>query len=176
MHDKEKVIREKRELDAVREGIMGLDGKYGTIVRNLGQPIIAHGGGALYESTTADYLDIYGEVEEEEIPTIDEDVSVQELGWHWDGLKFGIHAEIRYLIDKKELLVTWQGFPVYAEVQGELEAYNPTGEWQEKLEPVYRMAKRKEAQYRHQVTTEKRQESRAASLSWLEQLRQRWGI
>jgi hypothetical protein len=176
MHDKEKVIREKREIEASRKKIMGLDGKYGTIARNLGQPIISHGGGTLFESSAADFLDFYGEIETEEMPTMDEDITVQELGWHWDGLKYGIHCEIRYLMDKKELLVTWKGFPVYAEVQGELEAYNPGGDWEEKLEPVYQMAKRKESQYRQQMSTEQRQESRSAALIWLEKLRERWGI
>jgi hypothetical protein len=175
MNEREKRIREQREMEANRKGIMGLNGKFGTIVRNLGQPIISHGGG-MYESNQASYLDFWEEDEEEVMPTFAEEESVQEIGWHWDGLKYGIHAEIRYLSDKKELLVTWKGFPVYAEVQGELEAYNPSGEWEDKLEEVYRVAKRKEQSYHRAVIMEQQQESRANSWQWLEKLRERWGI
>lgn len=171
------MIQEQRAAEALRKGILGLEGKYGTIARNLGQPIISHGG-KWFESNNADFLnfDFCEEAEEEEMPTWDENESVGEVGWHWDGLKYGIHAEIRYLTDKKELLVTYKGFPVYMEIQGELESYNPNGEWEEKLEQVYQMARRKENKYRQETVKEQKAESRKTAMGWLEKLRERWGI
>ena len=116
IEDKEKLIREQRTIEATKKNLMGLGGKLGCILRNLGQPIIGqYDEGRLFSTTNVDpingeTLDPFDELEEDYIkhmgmggmpePTGDEwgdrdydipDTHTVMYGWHWDGLSQGYH-------------------------------------------------------------------------------------
>ena len=55
MNEKEKRIQEQRTIEATKKNLMGLTGKIGTIVRNLGQPMISQCEGGTFLDTS--YLD-----------------------------------------------------------------------------------------------------------------------
>ena len=65
----EKVLKEQREIEAMSKGYMGLEGKFSTIAKRLGTPIIRQGGGN-FEQT---FLDDPFDLSEDEILTIDEE-------------------------------------------------------------------------------------------------------
>lgn len=173
MSDKEKRIKEERLRDASRNGYIGLEGKFGTILKYLGHPIITEGG-SFYE---ANYMeDPYATEEEEEMPTFDEEQAVMELGYIFDGLSSGIHIEIKYISDRQELMVSYKGFTVYSEIAGELECYVPNAEWEKNIESLYQHAKVRESKQRGEYMVENRQEAQRQKESLLERLRLRWGL
>ncbi len=52
MSEKEKKIKEQRTIEATKKGFMGLIGRFGVIMQNLGQPIILQSsGGSMFEDT-----------------------------------------------------------------------------------------------------------------------------
>lgn len=95
MFEKEKIIKDQRVNEATRKNFVGLEGKFGTILKYLGEPIIGHsqgGGGGLFESNSMP--DVW-EIEESEnkIPVADLEDNVVEEGMYFDGLRRGIHME-----------------------------------------------------------------------------------
>ncbi len=179
MNDKEKLIREQRTIEATRKGLMGMDGKFGVILRQLGNPIIAQGG-SMYESTTFDF-DNYWQLPEEaedqsEIDTMSEDEAVTEIGLVFDALSSGVHLEMKYMTDKKELLVTYKGYPIYCEVGGDLDCYVPMEEWEQIVDDLYAIAKKREGKDRYNQKQEYQEESQREKMGFLEKLRLRLGI
>lgn len=176
MHDKEKKVWSERLAEATKKGFTGMEGKFGTILKYLGHPIIGEGG-SFYE--TYENVDPYapiGEEEEEDMPTMDEDQSIMELGYIFDGLSSGLHLEIKYIADRQDLTVTYKGFTVYSEVAGELVAYAPRPEWENVIEALYIQAKKRENKHRGEFMIENRQEAQRQKESLLERLRLRWGL
>ncbi len=50
MYDKqERIVKEKRTIEATKKGLMGSNGKIGCILKNLGDPIIANSSTSLYD-------------------------------------------------------------------------------------------------------------------------------
>ena len=173
MNDKEKKIHSERLIEATKNGYTGLEGKFGTILRHLGHPIIAEGG-SFYVSN--EMPDVYEMDVEETMPTMDEDQTVMELGHIFDGLSSGIHLEIKYLSEKQELNVYYQGYQVYGEIASELTCYVPSPDWEEKIEMLYRNAKVRENKKRDEHIMENRQELERQKVSLLDKLRLRWGV
>lgn len=55
MNEREKRIQEQRTIEATRKDLMGLTGKIGTVLRNLGQPLIEQSQGGTFMDSS--YLD-----------------------------------------------------------------------------------------------------------------------
>jgi len=55
MNEREKKIQEQRTIEATKKGFMGLSGKFGIILKNLGEPIVSHSSGE--GSMSSSYLD-----------------------------------------------------------------------------------------------------------------------
>jgi hypothetical protein len=173
--EKEKKIQEQRTIEAIKKGLMGASGKFGAIVKNLGTPIIGQGSDNPYlESTYLPELD--GEPANEFDPQDAEEFSSIELGWIWDGLSAGIHMEIKYIEDAKELTVYHKGYLVYREVSGELLSYLPNEEWEEPIERVYLLAKRKEKDTNKSKKQDRVKLGENLKSAWLRKIRDRWGI
>ncbi len=174
MHEKEKRIKEQRLIEATRKGLTGLDGKFGCILKYLGTPMLSHGGSNYYRNEMVDvyaYLD-----EEEELPTLDEDQIVTDSGLHFDALPSGVHMEIIYNSDLKQLKCYYKGELVYFEDAGDLEGYIPGIEWEAKLDYFYNVAKKRENQSRRLQGEENKLEAERQKLSLLDRLKRIWGI
>lgn len=172
MYEKEKLIKENRLIEATRKGLTGLDGKLGCILHYLGQPIKSSGS-SNYNIT---YLeDVYTE-EKEGMPTCDEDEMVFEHGRFFDGLGSGMHLEIKYLNENKELLVNYEGNLVYCEVAGDLENYVPSAAWEDKIDKLFGLAKKREKKLTVQEMKMNKFEDKRNKLNFLERMRVKWGI
>jgi hypothetical protein len=102
-------------------------------------------------------------------------VSLLNLGWHFDGLSRGMHLEIKMLLDSKEITVQYQGYAVYKESGGELEIFAP-GEWETKIEQLYAQAKKKSEVAKIEEKQEIMEQAKADKKSWLQQMKERWGL
>ena len=171
--EKEKLIKEKRLGEATVKNLLGLEGKFGKILRHFGQSIINQSASS-YE---ASYLPDYYEVpDEEKIPEIDEDEVIVEIGKIFDGLRHGYHLEITYLITEKELKVMFKGYLVYKEVDSELECYKPEKEWENIIDHLYKITQKKDKDNKKLILEEKKEILKKEKLSFIDNLRMRWGI
>jgi len=186
MHDLEKKAYEQRLLQANQRNLTGMDGKIGTVLRNLGKPILRN------ESDwfdTNEFDSPYDTESIDVIPSVDEmgfsstspsDIPVlegggEEIGMHFDGLQWGMHLEIKYLNDTQEFLLTYGGYPVYCEVSGELTCFVP-GDWEDKINTLFSHAKKIENERHKVVAVENRREAKRAASSLLDHLRKYWGV
>lgn len=189
MNDKEKIIKEQRCIEANRKGLMGMEGKFGCILRNLGEPIIEHTGGWF---TSNEMEDIWELPDETQMPEFDEDEPVIEVGLSFSAMSSGMNLEIFHYHDAsdrgwrrienggpgpgKELSVWYKGNLVFCESNDELFCYTPSPEWENMIDKLYALAKEKEANNRRKQILENREEIRKSKLSWLERIKLRWGI
>jgi hypothetical protein len=196
MLNQEKRIKEERTALAVSKNYMGLDGKFGVILKYLGKPVVTQG---LGNHEVTEWQDMYALHDEDELPFLDEHESIKEIGKLFDGLKFGYHIEIKYLQDgtvpitvtdaidpriqttfngkaQKVLSVYFKGYPVYIEVEGDLITFVPSNEWEDIVANIYRSAEKLQKSYKQDKTEETIIETKREKLNWLQQLRERWGI
>ena len=215
MNDKEKRIKEQRLIEATRKGFTGLSGKFGIILKHLGQPIIAqndamHFNGYIGRVASSNQLPWHDpeEIDHNELPTmemldvlgnpIEEPMGAEwtsktksrtggrtnHVGMYFDGLKYSMHLAIKYTDLKDEyghnswteLEVTYKGYSVYKEIKGELAAYVPNTEWEEKIEKLFKIAKEKEDQFRDEERQERIKEAKQKKNEWIQKLRTLWGI
>lgn len=176
MHEIAKRIKEQRLIEATNKGYTGLDGKIGVILKGMGEPIIAHEGasdeGFSFASTPM--YDPYALEDEDEIPEYDED-KPRQIGWIFDGLRRGVNMEIKYMVDTKELTLTYEGYLCYAEEAGDLVCYYPHKVWEEKLNQLFVMARPLANDKHKKMAQEEIKEDKHNKLSFLEKLRLRWG-
>jgi hypothetical protein len=207
--EKEKRIKEQRTIEATKKGLMGASGKFGVIVRNLGQPIISHNSGDEFYNSS--YLDDPYELDapnsstelkpgspeeiQNQIPYMGSELdeptgfgwkenrqshregsSMVEIGWLWDGLRGGMHLEIKYLDESKELTVHHGGYLVYQEVAGDLTRYLPNEDWELLINRVYLVAKKKEQSKKRIKKEERTNLGERIKKNWLQRMRDRWGI
>jgi hypothetical protein len=201
LKDKEKRVREERIIEASRKGLLGLEGKFGIIITNLGQPIISQntGGGLAGGMYSSNQIDLGHEKEDEDdLPTVQFEqfgdikdptgsewtpkkgtrdyASISQIGWHFDGLSRGIHIEIWYSPESHELKVTYKGFLVYKDIKSEVQAYAPFPEWENKIDQLYDLARKAEKVKREGEKKERIEEANKKKLSWLQRFRLQWGI
>ncbi len=172
-YKKEESIREARTIEATRKRLMGPSGKIGSIVRNLGHPIIASGS-ANYEVSYLD--DPFRLHDPDEFPMMDEDDISYQIGWHFDGLSRGMNMEIKYLEDRKELTLRWNGHIAYHEINGELHGYAPYDEWEDKVQSLYETAMKKETASRKVLRETQKRVAAKRSEEILKKMQEKWGI
>jgi len=199
MHEQEKRIKEQRTIEANRKKLMGLDGKLGCILKYLGEPLIRQDEGDWFHSSR--YLDeedsrretTWGGTPEEIIEQIPTDdwgdllpdecyrsqpvkYDTEEIGMVFDGLSSGMNLEIRYLKQDNLLTVKHEGRLVYREVAGELEAYVPAPQWEDMVNRLFPLAKKREVTAIGEAVQQRREKNRKDKLGFLEKLRTKWGI
>lgn len=170
-NEKEKQIQTQRLGEATVKGYTGIEGKFGCILRYLGEPIFAEGS-SMYKATYMD--DVWDLPDENEIKTMEEDQLIQEVGRQFSALSRGVHLEITYNIEK-EIMVYYKGYLVYKE-SAELECYAPDDEWERHVEKFYIIAKERENNARKNKEVERRQEGKREKLNFLEKIKNLWGI
>jgi hypothetical protein len=178
MLDKEQRIKEQMTTKAMGNGLMGITGKLACIACNLGSKIVSETPDMFSETSMPDVWELpgNGEWDFKKIHDNDETAWSRDIGFIFDGLSRGIHLEIKYLSDEKSLTVYHKGYTVFREVSGDLEGYVPQPEWEDQVERLFKIAKQI-AEDRTKVEKEafkKVAEKRA--MSYLEQLRLRWGV
>lgn len=172
-HQLEK-IREQRTIEATRKNLVGKHGKLGAIAMILGTPIMAHTGNEI------NYMDDpYALHDPDEMPMFRDDPYALPIGWIWDGLREGIHLEIKVDDFKNEVVCYYKGYMVYREEAGLLEAYAPkhpiAGEWEHYIDLLYDRARKVKI---HNIKVEEKiEEKKNSSLARriLDALRLRWG-
>jgi len=189
MLEKEKIVKEQRTAEAINKNLMGLEGKLGVILKYLGQPIISQNA-SNYNST--EWQDFYKE-EEEGMPVYDIDSPLMEMGKVFDGLKFGHHIELSFIVEgaipirisehqtayepaSKVIKVTYKGYLVYLESEGNLHVYKPMDEWEDIINTIYTSAKKLQMKHRKENEIEEKESNKQNKLSFLERLRETWGI
>jgi len=202
MLEKEKVIQEQRTIEATRKNFLGGNGKIGCIVKHLGSEIIDQGDGSFSEyRTIPDFYNLDNDAEPSNSEELQNSIpysgdanepvgggwkdqrnyrtdepSLRMLGWVFDGLSRGLHLEIVYRVDKKELKVVFKGNVVFREVNGELLAYNPYDEWEMPLENLYNFAKTKEKSSTKQEKQDMSVAAESNKSSWLQKMKEKWGL
>lgn len=139
MNEKIERLIEDRINEATRKQI---NVKCNCIARSLGKPIAAR-------SMFTNYLpDVWA------LPTEDDMIydpsrireaeewenSGEDLGWAFDGLRFGINLCIHAMTYEKrvvELKTTFNGYLVYAEIEGQIKAYAPFPAWENHVNMFY---------------------------------------
>jgi len=168
----EQSIKEARTIEAMKNGYMGLGGKFCQITKKLGFPIIKQGG--LYADST-EYENIFEE-KDDEIKMIDEDEPTYEIGWQFDALSRGINLSILLIHHLREITVRFEGQVVYKEISGELESYVPSSSWEESINNLYEATKkmhRRESPEKKKEFEKKKEEEK---IKILDQLKKRWGF
>jgi hypothetical protein len=190
MLEKEKIIREQRVAQATDKNYVGLEGKFGVILKYLGKPIISQES-ANYNVT--DWQDVYDLQEEDGFPEHDPDAPITEMGKVFDGLKYGYHLEISYLKDGaipvkkseyrtvyeqafKVLKVSYKGCLVYLEAENEIHIFTPNPEWEDMVTKIYESARKLQNTYKFNVSLNMQTEIKDKKLNLLERLREKWGI
>lgn len=189
LSQKEKVIREKRTIEATKKNLMGISGKLGIIAQTLGFPIVRQGTGLVDAVYLDDPYDDVAEAEyettvsgqpgplmyEDEIKEASDDY-VHEEGFVFDGLSRGMHIEIKYWHHNNKLEASYKGYQVYKEIAGELFAYAPFPEWEDMITRLYKVAKDKSKEQKALREAQIGQEIKAQKITFWHRLRTRWGL
>lgn len=187
-------IKEQRLAEATKKGLVGMSGKIGTVLRTLGGPIVAQTEGVTY-------LDTEGRGDEEpeggavDMPVMYMDgvsrpegaewaepsssptpFGIHRIGWHFDGLKHGMHMEIIYKDESSEMSLYCRGYLVYREVQGDLVCYVPSEDWEGWVASLFKLAKKAQREEKEREFQSKIREAERGKRSWLSDLASRWGI
>jgi hypothetical protein len=169
----EQMIKEARTIEAMKKGYMGLEGKFSSIAKRLGKPIIKQGG--LYSDTN--YLQDFDELaDENEIPIMEEEDQIFEIGLQFDGLSRGINMTISIQYHLREIVVRYEGNVVYKENGGELEGYVPHEFWENKIDELYefvRKLERADKPFKKNILI---QENLKKKKQVLEYLKNKWGL
>lgn len=170
---REQQIKEARTIEAMKKGYMGLEGKFCSIAKHIGQPIF-HQGSRVFEQTFLD--DPYHIPEEDEIPVMDEEQNSYEVGQQFDGLTRGMNLTISVAYHLREITCRFEGRIVYKEIAGELEGYAPDPAWEDKIESLAMLARRLERQERPVERAKLIESNKKKKTEILEYLKLKWGL
>lgn len=168
----EQSIKEARTIEAMKNGYMGLGGKFGQITKKLGHPIINQGG--MYKDSTEFENVLDGETED--LPTMDESEASYEIGWQFDGLSRGVNLSILIFNHLREIKVVYEGRVVYKEVSGELESYAPDRQWEDWVGKLADLAKKIQRRELRNAAKEAEKAKEEKRNEIIEDLKKRWGI
>jgi hypothetical protein len=174
MNPKERMIAEKRQIEATRKNLMGVSGKLGMIAKVLGTPIQRQGS-PLFDTSYLD--DPFALHDPDEIPMFNgtSEYVVTE-GYLFDGTSSGIHMEIKLTTGENKLRVTWKGYVVYDEKAGDLLAYVPNDEWENWIKKLYDRAKESAKKKTEAMKPLIEAETKNQLGRFMDRLRQRWGV
>lgn len=173
MNNKEKVIQEQRTIEAMKKGYMGCEGKFAFIVKKMGDLIISQNS-ANFEQTFME--DFYEWNDEEELPTMEVDESVNEIGMSYDDLKSGNNLTILFLNDENEIIVRYEGKLVYKEVANELQSFVPEEKWESLIEKIYTKAKIVDKNRKNKENNLLIKAANYKKKEIIEKLKDKWGI
>lgn len=173
MNNKEKIIQEQRTIEAMKKGYMGCEGKFAFIVKKMGDLIISQNS-ANFEQTFME--DFYEWNDEEELPIMEIDESVNEIGMSYDDLKSGNNLTILFLNDENEIIVRYEGKLVYKEVANELQSFVPEEKWESLIEKIYTKAKIVDKNRKNKENNLLIKAANHKKKEIIEKLKDKWGI
>lgn len=171
--NREKLIQEQRTIEAMKKGYMGLEGKFATIVKRLGYPVIKQGGLNYDQSFLEDY---YNYEDEDAMPMMDEDDSSYEIGYAFDGLNRGMNLSILVLYHNREITVRHEGQVVYSELAGDLEGFAPEDIWEQKIDTLFSLCQKVERSERPAERKRLKDAADRKRKEILEKLKLKWGV
>jgi len=152
---------------------MGCEGKFAFIVKKMGDLIISQNS-ANFEQTFME--DFYEWNDEEELPTMEFDESVNEIGMSYDDLKSGNNLTILFLNDENEIIVRYEGKLVYKEVANELQSFVPEEKWESLIEKIYTKAKIVDKNRKNKENNLLIKAANYKKKEIIEKLKDKWGI
>ena len=171
--NREQMIREARTIEAMRKGYMGMEGKFSTVAKRLGSPIIEQGSSSFSQTFLEDPFELE---KEDTMPTISEDDRSHEVGVHFDGLSRGVNLSIIVRHYHREIVCEYQGYTVYRELAGELEAYVPHEIWENQLEKIYDSAQKVEKKQKPQERKKLIEAANKKRQELLQEFKLKWGL
>lgn len=172
MHNKEDLIKEQRISEAMINGYIGQQGKFAYILRWLGDAVVEH-----TDSNEFNFeLNVYEPTNNDSILELSEDVSIREVGYFFDGLKYGYRIDIKYDNFSKEIKVTYDGKVVYKEENGELLAYVPNSLWESNIKSLCDIAKKVELRRKEFINNELKRQIKDKKKDIYKELNEKWGI
>ena len=199
LNEKEQQIKEKRKAEAVRKNLMTPNGKFGIIVKTLGQPIINQFEG-IDDLIGYSSNDIYYDYDNNELPImeiLDETgspieepnsfewtrknnnrkmTSIKNICYFFDGLSRGFNLQIRYLTNESEIIVEYNNDIVYQEFEGDLISYKPLEDWENKIDLLFEKCKKINEKDRKEQREKKIKIVEKEKENWLSKLKNLWGI
>lgn len=164
-------------MEATRNDFIGLEGKFGCILKNLGTPILTSSNyGGMIESNEFEDVWQIGMEEEKYLPEADMDEGVDIIGYLFSGLSNGINLEMTYMLESKKLTVYYKSLLVYLEEENDLKSYIPFDEWEKKVEGLYKIAKVREKKKRIDLVKEEENEIKAMKKHFLKEMFRKWGF
>ena len=170
---REQMIKEARTIEAMKKGYMGLEGKFASIAKYLGQPII-HQGSRVFDQSFL--KDVYELDEEPEIFSMDEEENSYEVGTQFDGLSRGVNLTISIQYHLREIVCRYMGRIVYKETSGELDGYAPDANWEDRIEDFFKLANKVEKKNRPLERANLIEENTKKKNEVLEYLKLKWGL
>jgi hypothetical protein len=171
--NREQMIREARTIEAMRKGYMGMEGKFSIVAKRLGEAIIEQGSNSFSQSFLPDPFELE---DEDEMPTISEEDQSHEIGMYFDGLSRGINLSIIVRHYHREIVCEYQGYTVYRELAGELEAYVPHEIWENQLEKIYDSAQKVEKKQKPQERKKLIEAANKKRQELLQEFKLKWGL
>lgn len=158
-------IRNQRQTEAIKKNYLGIEGKLAFIAMNLGEEIV------LQSKSDQSFLeDPYAT--SPDIPVLDEDDLTYVLGWSY----YGNNIQITLMEDYRKIVVNLNGITVYKEVAGELEAYIPSEEMDQRIDNLYPLAKEKEKKIKITRIEKAIRTGERKKGEWLREMKEKWGF
>lgn len=181
MHDREKQLKDIRTMEAIQKNLMGAGGKIGVIVKHLGEKIRSHGSACLDSTMLSDPWFLEDEdgpngYSPERIYDMEDFGEPTVTGWYFDGLNRGMHLEIKYIEDTRDLTVQFKGYVVFREIEGQLDCYAPNEDWEELIERLYSAAHQKAVATGNVRLQENKKTAARKAVAYLDKMRLRWGL
>lgn len=174
MHNKEELIREQRISEAMINGYIGQQGKFSYILRWLGDPIVEQNDLCNYSDEWR--FDVYDQSDKDVMPELTEDTVTSEIGYFFDGLKYGYNIDLKYDNLTREIKVIYDGKVVYKEENGELLAYVPNSIWESNIKSLCEIAKKVETRRKEFINSELKRQIKDKKHNIYKDLNEKWGI
>lgn len=173
MLEKEKRIKEQRLIEATSKDYLGIEGKFGHILKYLGEPILSYTESGNYFSSNEmpDYLNLDSG---DELPVLDIESNVNTIGYMFDGLSRGMHLNITYINEDKKIEVYYKGYLVYREIENDLDTFFPLKEWEEIINKLFILAKTKKISSHQEVMTERENQGKKIKENFLKLMYKKW--
>ena len=98
------------------------------------------------------------------------------IGWLFDGLSRGMHLEVKTDRKAREIQVSWKGYLVYKEDGGNLLAYVPNKDWEDKIESLFHQVELRTRERRKEEREEEKEELKKEKKDWLQSMKEIWGM
>ncbi len=171
-----RALIEKRQIEAIKKQI---GTKMTVIAQNFGKPIVASG---INHSPTDQIREENGFFIEDfaGIRTAEEseEWNEYEMGWYFDGLRFGINMSILILVMEDrvvEIKGTYNSYVVFSEVENKVRSYAPFPKWEKALEDLYEGASKADRRKKERLKQEELENKKNQMSKVWQMLKTMWG-